>query len=291
MVAEKLVELDQAGAPLLQPGGQSLVQVGPLGLRRRFVGRVADQQVAEAKRVVAGDLGRVGSDRAPAHEGGQPRRQSRLPGGQRLHGAAVEDLALHGAVLQDRPLRGIELVEARGEQRLQRGRHDHLAVARLLHHRRHLLDEERIAARRRQDPLACRRLELPLAGRASSSRPASSWRAARAGPLPPQPAPPVEQLGPRHAHQQDRGAGRDEGDVLDEIQERLLAPLDVIEYRDQRPLGGDRLEQLAKRPGDLVGRRDALAAEQGGERLAGAASSSSPARRDSSCLSTSTTGQ
>ena len=73
--------------------------------------------------------------------------------GERLDGAAVEDLALDRAALEHAPLGRLELVEARREQRLQGGRDDHLAV-RLAGHRHHLLDEERVAARGAGDPLA-----------------------------------------------------------------------------------------------------------------------------------------
>ena len=59
------------------------------------------------------------------------------------------------------------------------------------------------------------------------------------------------ELGAGEAEQQDRRAGREQGDVLDEVEERLLAPLDVVEQADERRL---LLEQLAERPGDLLGR-------------------------------------
>src|SRR5438552_12662751 len=46
--------------------------------------------------------------------------RSRLLGRERLHGAAVEELALDGAALEHAPLPLVELVEARAEQRFQR---------------------------------------------------------------------------------------------------------------------------------------------------------------------------
>src|SRR5438477_5155890 len=49
--------------------------------------------------------------------------------------------------LEHAPLGRLELVQARGEQRPQGGRDNHLAL-RLARHRQHLLDEERVAARR-----------------------------------------------------------------------------------------------------------------------------------------------
>ena len=64
----------------------------------------------------------------------------------------------------------------------------------------------------------------------------------------------VEQLGPCHAQQQDRSVPAEIGDVLDEVEERRLAPVQVVEDDDDRPLGGASLEQLAEGPGDLLRR-------------------------------------
>ena len=42
--------------------------------------------------------------------------------------------------------------------------------------------------------------------------------------------------------------------MLDQVKERLLAPLNVIEDDDQRPLRRSVLQRLAEGPGDLLGR-------------------------------------
>ena len=71
----------------------------------------------------------------------------------------------------------------------------------------------------------------------------------------------------RHAEQQERGAAGEQRDVLDQVEERLLAPLDVVEHDDERRL---LLEQLAERPGDLLRRRARLRlAEQRTDRRRG----------------------
>ena len=194
----------------------------------------------------------VRADELLADERGQLAREPRLVGRERLDDAVVEHLALDGAALEHGPLRRVELVEARREQRLERRRHLDLAVAGRLHHRRHLLDEERVAARGAQDPLAHVRVEL------SPADPRLHQRLRLVGAERLQPddaapaAAPVEQLRPRHAEQQDRRAGRQERDVLEQIEEHVLGPLDVVEDGDERPFGRDRLEQLAERPRDLV---------------------------------------
>ena len=48
MVAEDLVALDELGDVPLEPVGEALVELGAGCLGERVVGRVADQEVAEA---------------------------------------------------------------------------------------------------------------------------------------------------------------------------------------------------------------------------------------------------
>ena len=161
----------------------------------------------------------------------------------------MEDLALDRAALEHPPLGRVELVEAGREQRLQGRRHLDL-VARLIGHRQHLADEQRVAAGRAGDPLA----QLLRHSRADQAR-----RVLAAQRLEPHRHRPggaaVEQLRARHAQDQDRGAAREQRDVLDQVEERLLAPLDVVEHDDERRL---LLEQLPERPGDLLRRRSRL---------------------------------
>ena len=116
---------------------------------------------------------------------------------------------------------------------------------------------------------------LPPAARAIRSRSSSetaspiSASACSAGSgssrsVPGQLGTPLDELRARHAHEQKRGASREQRRRLDEIEERLLAPLDVVEDDDQRRL---LLEQLAERPGDLVSARcDVRLTEQRADR-------------------------
>ena len=64
---------------------------------------------------------------------------------ERLHRTAVKDAPLDGAAPEHIPLDGIELIEPRGQQRLDRRGHGDVAIRRVAHERDHLLDEERIA--------------------------------------------------------------------------------------------------------------------------------------------------
>jgi len=123
-----LVLGETVGGDTLQPGGKALVQLGARLLGERLVGRVANQQVAEPIRLVAGKRSLVRPNQLHAHQARQPlpdlpphrlRRQ--------LHdGSAVEDLALHRSPLDDRSLLAAETVEASGEQGLDTGRDDEL---------------------------------------------------------------------------------------------------------------------------------------------------------------------
>jgi hypothetical protein len=61
----------------------------------------------------------------------------------------------------------------------------------------------------------------------------------------------IEQLRPRHAQKQQRRARREQRGRLDELQECLLPPLNVVEDGDQRGL---LLKQLADGPGDFLSR-------------------------------------
>jgi hypothetical protein len=144
VVADQFVELDQASA-LLEPGGEALVELGPGGFRQRLVGSVSNQQVAEAEAVLARQQRPVRPDQLLPHQRGQAWSDLALGGGERLDGAAVKDLALDRASLEHAPLGRLELVQTCGEERLQGGRDDDLAV-RLTGHRHHLVNEERVAS-------------------------------------------------------------------------------------------------------------------------------------------------
>ena len=50
--------------------------------------------------------------------------------------------------------------------------------------------------------------------------------------------------------------------MLDQVAQRLLAPLDVIEHDHERPLSRSLLQRLAERPGDLLRRDRRLALAQ-----------------------------
>ena len=62
----------------------------------------------------------------------------------------------------------------------------------------------------------------------------------------------LEQVGPREAEDEDRRRPAPAGEVLDEVEQRRLGPVDVVEDDEQRTLLRRRLEQPAEGPRDLV---------------------------------------
>ena len=74
VVADQLVQLDELRPVLFDPIGEAAVQVGTRRLGECVVGGVSEQQVVEAKGVLAVKLGLLGADQPLAHERGQPRR-------------------------------------------------------------------------------------------------------------------------------------------------------------------------------------------------------------------------
>ena len=79
----------------------------------------------------------------------------------------------------------------------------------------------------------------------------------------------LEQIRASHAEHEDQGVAAEEGDVLDELEQRLLPPVEVVEDADHRPLPRLLLEQLAEGPRDLLrGRRRVRLPEERTERRA-----------------------
>ena len=74
------------------------------------------------------------------------------------------------------------------------------------------------------------------------------------GSIRPPPAADLEQLGSGDEQEQDGSVDQAIRDMLDEIEQRGLGPLDVVEDDDQRPPARQVLQQVAHRPGHLLRR-------------------------------------
>ena len=133
--------------------------------------------------------------------------------------------------------------------------------------REELLEEERVALRRLDDPRSLVRLQsrpaetfeqcIRLVGR--TARRAGRARRSRA---PSRNARPVfEKLLARKADDRDRPRSLVR-EVLDELEEGRLRPVDVVEDEDERPLARARFAELAEEPGELGRRRRRLGVER-----------------------------
>ena len=170
-------------------------------------------------------------------------RSTSRSGADVLDRAVPEDPADHGGAMEECLLVGRQVVDARGDQRLQRVRDalGEVVAAALEQHPDRLLDEERVAlGLRRAGPRALRaegrlaaaapRGALRSLPRASGS---SSIAAARMPPSAPTRAK-VEQLGAGQADDQQRRLAHPGGEMLDQLEQRLLGPVDVLEDQDKR---------------------------------------------------------
>ncbi len=170
----------------------------------------------------------------------------------------MEGLALNSSADQDRPLLRVEPVDACGEQRLDRWRNGGLSLSRPGAIREQLLEEERV-------PLGClddaRKLGLrhPASCRERTNESRRLLlaqglerddRCPRPGRCPGRTV--VEELGPRQAEHEDWLDGYEREKVFEQVEERGLRPLELVDDRDQRALAGERLEQPADCPERLL---------------------------------------
>ena len=131
--------------------------------------------------------------------------------------------------------------------------------AALEQHPHRLLDEERVAL-----GLLEQRPSRSVGGSSRSASSASTSSSLSSGAsgsssiavgadAPAAPARPhVEQLRPREAEDQQRRVLDALGEVLDQLEQRLLGPVDVLEDEDERLRVGELGGPLARRPGDLL---------------------------------------
>ena len=269
---------------MLEPAREPLVEFCPSRLGECLVRRIAKQKVTKSEAVLACEQRSVGPDQLLANERGEVRSDRDVLVSERLDGTAVEDLALDGAMLEHGPLEGLQLIEPSGEQRLQRGRNDDVAVD-FGDHGEELADEERVAGGRTGDPLAQKLWELArdeLVDRAVGER------LQREGDRPGGTA--LDELGPRHAEEQDRLRPAESSATCSIRSRKVSSPHWMSSNTTTSgSLGSRVLERLAERPRDLLGRRLTHRSRRAARRTAVAAASSGGSLP--SCLSTSTTGQ
>ena len=100
------------------------MQLGTFLLGERLVGGVADQVVAELEAILASCIRTVRAQQVAAHQRGKVAAEpgTLLLGGEGGHRCPREALADHAGLLQHGPLAGRELLQAGGQQHLDRRR-------------------------------------------------------------------------------------------------------------------------------------------------------------------------
>src|SRR5918999_1568445 len=144
-------------------------------------------------------------------------------------------------------------------------------------HGHHLLDEEGVSLRDFRDlaPIGIGKrgvarevvdegVRLLLGQRPERERRRIQLSSSPIGPL-------LEELGARDAEKEDGGIARPVGEVVDQVEEGGLAPVNVLEYDDERASARERLEEPPHGPEGLFrGSCRVVAAERGGDPLADA---------------------
>src|SRR5438445_10372080 len=175
-----------------------------------------------------------------------------------LECAEHEDSAHHRGALQQCALRPRQAVDACRDQLLQRVRDALCPGSRPFgEHPDRLLYEKRVALRLREHGLGVdRQLEV---GAESLDEPRALLRAQRleldrdlaaAAAAPARMA--VEQLAARDADEQQRRLADAGREMLDQLEQRLLAPVDVLEHQDERLRLRELLRPRAGGPRDLL---------------------------------------
>ena len=257
---------------LLEPVGEALVQLGARRLRQRLVGGVADQQVAEAEGVLAGNCGLSGRTSSLRTSDGQARRTvCSSSGASACTAPRWKTLALDRAALEHGALGGSSWSRRAASSAWIVGGTVDVAVARLLDERDHLLDEQRVALGGLADPVrrpssSCaeaRDQQLRLVGPSGSSSTVVAFT------LPPaQPGRRSSSSG--RAMQSSRiGASRERSATCSTRSRNVSsAPVDVVEDADQRPLGGAASSSLRKAQAISSARGRQLARRRGATRIA-----------------------
>jgi hypothetical protein len=260
-----------------QPIGELLVELRPLSLREAPIGRLDDESVREApppSRLVL----RLHQSAAVERGESCPKLVGPHLGGERAQCPGAEPAPLDRGAFEDQARHAVEAVEPGGEQRLQgRGNLDRRVTRTqpaavdeeplIREHRRQLLQVQRVPLGRLADPvdegrrgiLSEQQLADPPGVLLRERRQGRRERAGLAG-SPGRTL--LEQLGTGEA-QEENGAVHALDDRVGQVEHRRLCPVQVIQHHDERPLGGEHLEQPPHRPRCVGSERVADAEELG----------------------------
>ena len=233
---------------VVQPAGQRHVQVSPACFRKQAVGRLLEEGMGEAippllaanrlDQIAAADVVEVGVDR---------------PVDQRGHRRGREVAARHRGNAQHLALRVGQRLQASRQQQTDRRRQT-LDALRVTDQRRQMLGEQRVTLGDAGHPLSLLRPERwpGVAEQAQRLRIVEPFQRDREHVRARAPArPPIGELRPGGAdHHQGPAAALTE-QLIDDIQQHVIGPVDVLQHHHHRLLGGHRPQHPRGRPGDV----------------------------------------
>ncbi len=269
MVAEDLVVLRCAVARfLLEPVGEALVKPGAELLRDTVVCRVANQDVTYAKGALVREARRRRANVLALEEHLQGLGHAGALDFIREseHRAAMEDLPLDRSTLERRALSARHPVESRTEQLTECWRDRELSEPGFGHppavvapeqsvvdqHPYELFDEERVARSCDREPHRESGRQLgsteQLADELTRIGIAERLQVERCLPL----GVVFHELGASETQQENRVASQGTRHSGEEVEQRGLGPMNVVDEEKQRALASERLEEAGDRRCDLV---------------------------------------
>ena len=276
--ADRLVVLDRLADPALDPVGEASVQLRPRALQHPAVRRVADQPVVEPQRRLAEEPGGVGLDQLAAPQRFQPRVEIALRlARQQVRDGRARELPpddrgplQHQAVLRAQPLDARREQRVDGRRHLEGGEIDPGGPAIALpfegaivdQHAHQLAEEERIALaggeHASRDRGGQRVGADHVGGEPGRGRGVEAAERHHVGDEPAgrrQRRARVAQLGSRRGEQEKRHAGAPLHQVLDQVEQQRLGPLEVVDREHHRLRRGEPGEQAADDEERLLRRR------------------------------------
>src|SRR5262245_22683262 len=244
-----------------KPACQALVQICSQLLRQAVVRRVLNECMLEPERILNRGGRRIRLRQLPADERRQMLSESVAFRFGEKHGdrAPPKTSTFYGGPLQDRALGRVQAGDTSSEHGLD-SRRQRRGFTTFLVGSDKLLEEQRVALGcpddscdlRRLQPvgdeglneLLCIRLGESLQRDHGSVRIVGSPRRAR-----------LEKLWPGKAEHEERRTCREADEILDQVEEKGLGPVDIVEADNQYALRGRALQELPHRPEGLLQRR------------------------------------
>ena len=276
--ADRLVVLDRPLDPALEPVGDAFVQLRPRALQHPAVRRIADEAVVEPERRLAQEPGGIGLDQLAPPERLDPRVEVplRFPRQQVRHRRARELPPDDRRPLQHQPILRPQPLDARRQKRVDRRRHLEggeidpggppvplpLEGAIVDQHAHQLAQEKRIALAGREHPPGHRRGQRVGAdhvggepGRGHGVEATEHHHVGRELPGRHERRARVAEIGARRGEEEERHPRAPLHQVLEQVEQQRLGPLEVVKHEHHRLGRPEAGEQAAHDEERLLGRR------------------------------------